>query len=570
MLGLSALRRLASSLLTAVGVGVFAFFWVTGIWAASGDAVTRQALELVYAGRCEEALPVLEQARSVEDSPHLALVEAQCRLRLRDFDGALAALDDAQKVDPELENLSLYRGIALYQLEDYDEARAALAAAEGHTQPKLIAQLDLYRGMLLLQAQENRQAAELLDRARERDARQVEPVASFYAGLAWQAAGDRNRAREALERVETLDPDGSWGTRAAILLSEEVFGERSWATIRAGLEYDTNVVLLGEDVPDPLGISDQADGRAAWFLDAGLELFRKGRFAGGLGISYAGNVQFELRQFDIQYPRAGAWLDYELGPRTLLRTRYGVGYAWVDYSPFLLTQDASMSLFHGWERWGRTEIGLRWMNNDYKFFIAPVPNGQQTQGAGQPCEAGGGPQPPVPCAPYEVPWSSEEPFNSQAARNRDGDSIRPFVLQRYRFQKFNSAGFHDFEVRGGYAFERYWADGTDWDYSSHDLLIGAEAMLFWDLIVDALVSFSYRPYTFPSSYPAPPTVNGQVYALSPDNRLDKIATVFLMVERAFGEHWSVLTRYSYTRADSNVAVFNYSRNIVGAYVKYDF
>jgi len=43
-----------------------------------------------------------------------------------------------------------------------------------------------------------------------------------------------------------------------------------------------------------------------------------------------------------------------------------------------------------------------------------------------------------------------------------------------------------------------------------------------------------------------------------------------MVERAFGEHWSVLARYSYTRADSNVAVFNYSRNIVGAYVKYDF
>ena len=558
----SAERRVLQTVFRLVGVVALALIGATGATAASGDDPTvRQALELVYEGRCTEALPVLEEVRAAGDSARLALLEAQCRLRTREFVSALTALDAAEKLDPGLADVALYRGIALYQLEDYPAARESFLAAQGNTQPQLLAQLDLYTGLLLLQDRENRQAAEALDRARERDPRQVEPVASFYAGLAWQAAGDRVRAREALERVEEEDPNGPWGIRAAALLSEEVFGERSWAAIRAGLEYDTNVVLLGENVPSPAGISDQADGRAAWFIDAGVELFRKGRFSGGLGLSYAGNVQFELRQFDIQYPRAGAWLDYEIGPRTLVRTRYGFGYAWVDYAPFLLTQDVSATLFHGWERWGRTEVGLQWLNNDYKFFIPPVPQGDPGQTPGEPCRVFG-PQLPVPCAPFGE--------NSQAARNRDGNSVRAFVLQRYAFRKVNFSAFHDFEIRGGYGFERYWAKGTDWDYMSQDLLIGAEAIVFWDLFVDALVSFSYRPYTFASSYPTPPTVNGQVYPLSSTPRLDQITSVFLLVERAFGEHWSVLARYSYTRADSNVAVFNYSRNIVGAYVKYEF
>ncbi|HKX46293.1 MAG TPA: hypothetical protein VJP77_06290, partial [Planctomycetota bacterium] len=370
-------------------------------------------------------------------------------------------------------------------------------------------------------------------------------------------AGERELARESLERVVAADPEGPWGTRAAELLAGRSFEERSWASLQAGLEYDSNVVLLGEAVPTPLGISDRADGRAVWFLEGGVELFRTHRWSGGVAASYAGNVQFELEDFDIQYPRASAWLDFDVNPDNLLRLRYGGGHAWVDYTSFLWSQDATLSGFHNWGTAGNTELGLGWLWNDYTFFIVPVPNGAGPPGS--PCAAGLG---ILPCAPPGV--------NSQAARNRDGNSLRPFLLHRYRVRSIDGEALRDVELRAGYGFERYWAEGTDWDYSGHDFVIGAEALLLFGIELDSQLGFSYRPFTYPSSYPAPPTPANVVYALSPVPREDRVTIVGVSLEKPLDEHWSVSTRYFYTRSDSTVVVFDYARHVVGAYLKYEF
>ena len=529
-------------------------------WSAEdADALERRALQLVYDGRCSEALPEIASARRQRDSARLAMVDGQCRLRLRDFAGALGALDEAKRLDPDLEDVDAYRGVALYQLEEYGEARGALSAARGRTSRVAEPQLALYTGMLLLRDGRERDAAEALDRARLLDPGQVEPVASFYAGLAWQAAGERDLARESLLRVQAADPDGSWGQRAEELLAGQGFDERFWGSILAGLEYDSNVVLLGQNVPSPLGISDEADGRGMWFLEGAAQLFDKGAFSGGLNVNYAGNAQFELRQFDIQYPRAGAWLDYEIDPRTSVVLTYGFGYAWVDYSPFVLTQDASLNAFRNWGRWGNTEVGIGWIRNDYKFFILPVPQAATNVTPGAPCANG---IPNLPCAPAGL--------DAQAARNRDGNSLRPFFLHRYKVRSIDWAHFRDVELRGGYGFERYWAEGTDWDYQSHDFLVGAKVRLFWNILLDSELGFSYRPYTYPSSYPVPPSTNGFVFDLNPNPREDKITTLYGVLEKPIDDHWSVLTSYTYWRSDSNVVVFDYTRHIVGAYAKYTF
>ena len=58
--------------------------------------------------------------------------------------------------------------------------------------------------------------------------------------------------------------------------------------MRAGLEYDSNVMLNGNSVPLPQGISDEDDGRGVWFLEGGAELFRTDNWSGGLVGNYAG------------------------------------------------------------------------------------------------------------------------------------------------------------------------------------------------------------------------------------------------------------------------------------------
>lgn len=532
--------------------------------AEGASASERRALSLVYEGRCDEALPEIAAVRRADDSARMAQVDGQCRLRLRDYSGAVDALDDAKRMDPDLEDVDVYRGVALYKLEDFEAAQRALDEAKAHTSRQAAPQRELYTGLLLLRDRKNREAAQTLDRARVLDPGQVEPVASFYAGLAWQAVGERDLARESLLRVKAADPDGPWGKRAAELLSGQGFDERSWASLTVGLEYDSNVVLLGESVPSPAGISDQSDGRAAWFLEGGAELFNKGKFSGGLAASYAGNAQFHLSEFDIQYPRATGWVDYELSPKNLLRARYGFGHAWVNYARFLITQDATLSLYRNWGQPGNTEFGVGWVWNDYKFFVPVVPEAAAGAPAGTCGNGANGWDPVFACV------VSGAGASATSAKNRDGNSIRPYFLHRYRVQSIDYKSLRDVELRGGYGYERYWAHGTDWDFQSHDFVVGAKALLFWGIQLDSQIGYSYRPYTYASSYPTPPVTGNQIISLSPIPREDQITNVIAVLEKPISDHWSVLTRYSYTRASSNVAVFDYSRNIIGGYAKYRF
>lgn len=545
---------------------LLAFTAITPLAVAQGSAdaranAERHARGLFYEGRCDEALPELSALRAAQDDAPLALIEAQCRIQARDYTGALSALDDAARIDPDLDDVELYRGVALYQLEELGEARQALALARGHTSERASAQLELYSGLLQLQDDEPRLAAESLDRARVIDAAQVEPIASFYAALAWQSAGERELARESLLRVKAADPDGAWGKRAEELLAGRSLEDRSWASLLAGLEYDSNVVLLGDSVPAPQGISDQADGRGVWYLEGGAELFHKNKWSGGLAATYAGNAQFDLSQFDIQYPRANTWVDYEFDPKHIVRFRYGIGYAWVGYDDFLFNQDGSITLYKNWGAQGNTEIGTAWNWNDYKFPIEQVPNG--TGAPGSVCVPGAPLAPPLPpCAPPGV--------NSQQARNRDGNSVNPFIAHRYRVPGVNNDWLRDVELRGEFAYQHYWAHGADWDFNSYDFALGTKALLIWDLHFDTSFVYSYRPYLHGSSYPTPPTFFNIEYALSPFARVDNIYLFVLSLEKPITDHVSVSTRYIYNRNDSTVAVFNFDRNIIGGYVKYRF
>ena len=465
--------------------------------AASGQqqVLTLKASRLASEGRCVEALPEIERARAIApEDASLARFEGQCRLQVYDYAAAFESLEEARRLDPELQDVDLYLAIAHYHLEDFVAAQRSIDAAKGNVSGEGMAQYELYSGLLLLDRRETREGALALERARMADASQVEPVASYYAGLAWQSLSERDLAREAFERVIDVDPDGVWGKRAEIALDSEGMEERNWARLDAGLDYDSNVLLLGEGLPLPVAITGQDDGRFSWFLEGGAELFRSGRWSGGVRGSYAGGVNFNLHEFDTQYPIASVWLDRGLGERSLLRLTYGLGHAWVDYSPFVTRQSALLTLFHNWGRPGRSEIGLGWDWNNYHFTVPASPVSQPDGSCNAQL---------LPCSPF--------PVFTREARDRDGNGLMAGLLHRYELQAIEGDVFRTFTLRGGYSFRRYWADGTDWDSMGHSLLLGVDTHLPWKLFLDLSAAFTYRPFDNPSSYPQPPLIRGETY-----------------------------------------------------------
>src|SRR4029450_8517706 len=102
-----------------------------------------------------------------------------------------------------------------------------------------------------------RDAALALERARGEGGDALEPMASYYAGGAWARASERGRARAALARVVAPFPATDWARQAQAALAGLEARRPYWASLRAGYEYDDNVVLLGNGVALPREISSQ-------------------------------------------------------------------------------------------------------------------------------------------------------------------------------------------------------------------------------------------------------------------------------------------------------------------------
>ncbi|MFP6641482.1 MAG: tetratricopeptide repeat protein [Myxococcota bacterium] len=507
------------------------------------------------ASGCEVALPEIERARAAHpDSASLARLSGECRIQRFDYEGAAKALSDSARLAPDADNTQLYLAIARYHLEEFPAAWEALEAAEGHYRASAAPQFELYRGLLLLQRGEHADAAAALERATEASPGEVEPVASYYAGLSFLGLRDRKQARAALERVAAMDPDGEWGLQAREALDSVALEERNWLGVQAGLEYDSNVVLLGDGIPLAGDISGESDGRAVWFLEGGFEFFEVGSWSGGLIANYAGSANFDLTQFDVEYPSVGGWVDRWVGQRSLLRFRYSFGHAWVDYDSFVFSQNAVLTGYHDWQGWGRTELAVAWEWNDYKYDIPFVPSADPGTGN---CPAGY-----QNCAP--------EGFDSQAARERDGNGLNLGLTHRYLFDTGGLAVLSELRGRGGFGYREYWSEGSDWDYSGYRFSLGFDVELPWKLELDAEGSWEYMPFAHPSSYPTPPLPgNSEPYTLPTEDRLDEVGRFSTAVSRPITRRIEASARYYYIRNDSNVAVFDYHRHIVGAYLSFD-
>jgi len=402
------------------------------------DALRLRATALEADGRCEEAIALARQAYvDGRYDARIGLVAGRCQVRLRRYPQALATLDEAKVLPPQLAEIDLYRGIALYHLDDLEAARHALGSVADALGENPL--LDLYTGMLKLQEDRAREAALLLERARRADARAVEPVASYYAFLAWRSLDEDARAEAALERVRQIDPDGPWVAEAERILTRRHLSSRPdvWASLRAGMEYDTNVVLRGSGVGLPGDISDDSDWRGVWAADGGIELLRTELWSAGFLAAYTGAAHIDLSEFNYHFPTASAWIDRELGSDTTARLRYDFGYAWVDEDPFVMTNDWTATVHHRWEEAGRTKLAVVPFLRDYKYDLV-------------------------------LP-----PANDDLRDDLDRSGVGVDVELEHRY----GTGLGDLEVRGGYVYTHYSSEGIEYDFDGHGFALGLNSSL---------------------------------------------------------------------------------------------
>jgi hypothetical protein len=441
--------------------------------------------------------------------------------------------------------------MARFHQGDLAGAEVALQAAERKTPDR--AELHLYQGLLLLQRAEAKQAAAALERARETAPGQVEPIASYYAGLAWASADERGRAEEALRRVGKEAPGSVWEEEAdrALRRLEESGPGVWWVSLKSGMEYDDNVVLAANGVSLPREISSAHDVRAVWELNAGMEFYRTADWQAGGMISYSGSAHQDLNEFNVQYPAASLWLDRRLSEVDTAHLQYDAGYAWFDGDPYFFGQALTPTLYHDWGDRGVTSLFTRVVRLNFLFSNDDVPDGRGVPFA--PCLSASD----IVCGPAGI--------NESSARNRDGWGLDSGFEHRW------ALGVADTQMRAGYTFEYYSARGSEYSFTGHELHVGTRTGLPYGFVLDALVSYTYRPYRNRSTFPDPDDlVFNREYPLQNAVRRDHLWYYEVALERRFNEYLSGSVEYRYFDYDSNVDVFDYDREILGAYLTIRF
>src|SRR5262249_28953275 len=238
------------------------------------DVLRARGARLAAQGKCDEALPLFQQALAADPrEARSALLAGRCLIAEKKYAEAEQSLAEATRRDPELQEVPLEVAIARYHQENYAGARQALEVARPSSSGD--ARFELYDGLVLLQEGKRDEGIAALERARKADPSLVEPTASYFEGLALQNQGARSQARDAMDRVVASDPTGRWGAAARTRLDQwtrtRTHPRDYWASITVGAESDSNVVLRGNGVELPQEIKDEADMRTFWQANAGWQ-----------------------------------------------------------------------------------------------------------------------------------------------------------------------------------------------------------------------------------------------------------------------------------------------------------
>ena len=501
---------------------------------------------LAEGGHCGEATEVYSRPETPK-LPLASLWLGKCAINAKRYAAALSLLDDALSGGDETVEAHLYTGIAQFHLLRHDLARDSLAQA--HAKSVEDPQLDLYDGVLLLASGEAEASLNSFRRARSAGSADIDPVASFYAGIALQQAGRPGEAAAEFERAIATAPDSAWADKARAAGSRVGARgpKRSWLQLAVGAEYDSNIVLKGEDVSMPTNAGPRTDPRMVYSVDIGQEVMRSARWEAGVLASFVGSLESKADEFDLAVPSVGGWFDFLIDEQTTLRTRYDFAYKWASGSSFVSGNTLDSTLYYD-STAGRTELSVLAFQLDYRYQRPDVTDADPATGT---CEV-------ALCGPTGLSEKSE--------RDRDGNGLRVGIAH-----VLPVGGSRDLLLSGGYNYHRYFARGDDYSYQGHEVHAGLEAFLPYDLRLTSDASFMWKPFSHPSSYPDPDhPVRGVEYKLDSSDRSDSVSRFSLAIEKKISDRARIGARYSIIDNHSNTDVFDYRRQVFGAYLTVRF
>ena len=488
---------------------------------SEADVYVAQAILAYDDKRYVEALSLLNEALKLDPGNIQALYyTGLVHLAQKDPVLAMKSLELARAKSPDDLIIRFQLGVAYFTLEQYDDAQPLLESVF-KAQPKL-ENLGYYVGFMRYRKKDYKGALEAFQASASTDPT-MQQLTKFYAGLASGILGLSERAITEVEEALRIQP-GSSLTGPAERIRDTIVKARERerrlrAEIRLGLSYDDNVSINPQASTDPAAESlrtpqSRSLGELA-LLRLDYSWLRRGPWEATASYSFfqtvynndgasAFSIQDHLGSLGGFYRGTVAAMPYQLG------LNYSYDWLTLGSNPFLDRHTATVfgTLVED-ARNLTTLIGRLQFKNFLSDAATVLPN---------------------------------------PALNRDARNGMVGPVHVFRF----AGDRHLFRI--GYQFDIEDAEGSDFSYTGHRALTGGQYTLPWG---DTRLRYDYevhfRSYDNVNTFPA---ATGDARTRKDTEQLHSFR-----IEKPLPNSLTLSAEYLGTFSQSNIAVYNFHRNV---------
>ncbi|MBE9537015.1 MAG: tetratricopeptide repeat protein [Proteobacteria bacterium] len=202
---------------------------------------------------------------------------------------------------------------------------------------------------IALNRMEGSEAESILKRALYLDPE--DPRANFELAIHYLKRSIKAEAREFFDTVVRLAPGTELAERAEKQL-DEIRGKvasgkaaRRWAILTsAGLQYDSNVILISDGAPFPGGVSRKSDWRGLFCFSGAYSFLRKDKFRSSVGYSLYQSIHKDLSEYNVNVQNATFVGSYAIRNGVTLKGLYSFGLTYIGGDQYSYTHKISPSI----------------------------------------------------------------------------------------------------------------------------------------------------------------------------------------------------------------------------------
>ncbi len=420
-----------------------------------------------------------------------------------DFEASEKAYQTAIRLDPLLIEAALDLAILYYNNQAFEKMLSVLTQAEGVAREN---------GRIAFHQGRAHEKLKQYDRAASRFLRAavLEPSltasAYYYAGLSYQQLGLYEEAQESFKTVMEEAPESDFAPLAkkGLKLAKKAEKKaRPWNIyLNSSVQYDNNVLLEPTDGPldGSQGGVSPADARTVIFIQGDYAMRAGNPWKAGFGYTLYQSAHQELAQFDTQSLTPTLYYSHERG-KTTTRVEYLYQFVVLNKERYLEVQGLRPSYTY---KPGPTSSSEIFYHVQFKDFLE---------------------------TPQSPASSDRDSFNNQAG-----------LSTRISFGKLSG--------KIDYLFELENAKVADWDFNGHALTVGAEMRLPKAIQGTLNGGYNLKDYKNPNTFSSTGAA-----------REDNTYSTTLRFSRGLTPQSDLALQYAYTKNDSNLSVFDYSRHV---------